>query len=119
MLGVGLAEFFADAESLDASVEYASLAAEIAGARETEGGGEVDFGGIQFVAIGIIAEIEHLTFPIGLQSLYITLDCGDGWRIIRQRSEIGLIPIGADDTRWFWCGARGGLDTTVEGVSRL
>jgi hypothetical protein len=71
LLGVSLAELLADAESVDAGLEDASLAAQVGSAGETESGGEVHFCLVQLMPVRVGGEVEHLSLPVGLQCLTV------------------------------------------------
>ena len=60
LLSIGLSELLANPKSVQASLEDASLAAEISGTAQAECAGKIDLGFVEHVSIGVIGQIENV-----------------------------------------------------------
>lgn len=67
LLGVSLAELLAVLEALQASHKHASLAGEVSSTIQTQTAGEVELGRVQQLPVGVVAEVNWLALPVGLQ----------------------------------------------------
>src|SRR6266487_3736040 len=66
LLGIRLPEFLANPQGVETSFKDAAFAAEISRTRKAKCCRETHFGWIEDMAIRVVAQIEHLAFPIGL-----------------------------------------------------
>lgn len=92
LLSVGLSELLVDSQSVQASLEDTSFAAEIGCAAKTKGGCKVEFGFVEQVTVGIVGEIEQIVArPVGFERLGIVLwQGGCGRSIVWKRFVVGI-----------------------------
>lgn len=92
LLRVRLAKLLVDAQRVQPSLEDAPFAAEIGGAAQTEGRGQIDFGFMQHGTIGVVGQIEQVAAgPIGLERFGVAFRQGvGGWRVVRKRVVVDI-----------------------------
>jgi hypothetical protein len=106
LLGIRLAELLADAQGLDAGLEHASFAAQIGCAIEAERGGKMQLSLVQHVAVGVIGQIQHRAFPLGLERLAVALEGLEGRREIRECVVVSVVAVGGRPCRLGRCRRR-------------
>lgn len=67
LLSICLAELFANTKGSKPSFKDAAFAAEICRTRKSKGGSKVELGGTEKKSVRVIAQVQHLPFPIGFQ----------------------------------------------------
>lgn len=103
LLSIRFAEFFVDAESVEACFEDATFATEIGSTGKAKSSGKAHFCRVDLVPVWVVAKIQHLAFPVRFQALSVPVKGLYGRTVVRQRSVISIIAIGPNNTSRLGC----------------